>query len=119
MITLKKRLLMNEITDLLKGYINLKVNSCKEKLVEDLSMVSSRALAALVVTMLGAVVLQLLGIAAAFVIAELTGSFALGFFIVLLIFAVALIIVYLKRDSIFVDSMLRMYRKIIFGKEKR
>lgn len=110
---------MNEISDLIKGYINLKVNSCKEKLVENFSIISSRALAALVVTMLGAVILQLSGIAIAFFIAELTGSFALGFFIVLLIFAICLIIVYLKRDSFFMDSIIKMYRKIFFGKENK
>lgn len=110
---------MNEIADLIKGYINLKMNSCKEKLVDNFSLISSRALAALVITMLGAVILQLSGIAAAFFIAELTGSFALGFFIVLLIFAVALIVVYARRDSFFMDSIIKMYRKIFFGKENK
>ena len=110
---------MNEIVELLRGYISLKINSCKEKLAWDLSLVSSKALAALVMTMLGAVIFQLGGIATAFFIAELTGSFALGFFIVFLIFATALLILYFKRDSLFMDSMLKMYRKIVFGKERK
>ena len=110
---------MNEIVELVKGYINLKVNSCKEKLVWDLSLVSNRALAALVITMLGAVILQIGGIAAAFFIGELLGSLALGFFIVFLTFAVALIILYIKRDTVFMESMIRMYRKIVFGKERK
>lgn len=110
---------MNEIVELVKGYINLKVNSCKEKLVWDLSLVSNRALAALVITMLGAVILQIGGIAAAFFIGELLGSLALGFFIVFLIFASALIILYINRDSLFLNSMLKMYRKIVFGKERK
>lgn len=110
---------MNEIADLIRGYINLKLNSCKEKLAWDLSLVSSKALAALVMTMLGAVILQLGGIATAFLIAELTGSFALGFFIVFLIFATALVILYIKRDTLFFDSMIKMYRKIVFGKGRK
>lgn len=110
---------MNEIADLIRGYINLKLNSCKEKLAWDLSLVSSKALAALVMTMLGTVILQLGGIATAFLIAEFTGSFALGFFIVFLIFAATLIILYINRDSLFLNSMLKMYRKIVFGKERK
>ena len=110
---------MNEISDLIKGYINLKVNSCKERLIGNFSLISSRALAALAITMLGTVILQLSGIAAAFFIARLTGSFALGFFIVLLIFAAALIVVYIKRDTFFMDSMVKMYRKIFFVKENK
>ena len=110
---------MNEIADLIKGYISLKINSCKEKLVWDLSLVSSKALAALTITMLGAVILQLGGIAVAFFIAELTGSFALGFFIVFVIFAAALLILYTRRNTVFISSMIKMYRKIVFGKERK
>lgn len=110
---------MNEIVELVKGYINLKVNSCKEKLVWDLSLVSNRALAALVMTMLGTVILQLGGIAVAFFIGELLGSLALGFFVVFLIFAAALVVLYIKRDTVFMESMIRMYRKIVFGKERK
>lgn len=110
---------MNELAELIKGYVNLKVNSCKEKLVCDLSLVSSKALAALVMTMIGAVMLQIGGIATAFFMAELTGSFALGFFIVFLIFATALVILYLNRNSVFMDSMLKMYSKIVFGADRK
>lgn len=106
--------ILGNISELIKGYLNLRVDQYKLKVVEDLSLVSNNALVALVATMIGAVILQLSGFAAAFFIGELIGSTVLGFLIMIFLFIFILVFIYAKRHSIFLNNMIRMYKKIFF-----
>ncbi len=95
-------------------YMGLKVDCCKLKCIENLSIISNKLLVVLIATMFGAVVLQLLGFALAFLLAELTGSIALGFAIISATFAMFLAIVYAKRDTLFIKGLARMYKRMFF-----
>lgn len=106
---------LGEIQETAKEYINLRLDEYKLKGVENFSLLSNRILVILVATMLGAVMLQLLGFAFAFLIGELIGSTALGFAIMSVIFGCILAIIYAKRETLFTNRMIRMYMKMFFG----
>lgn len=110
---------LGEISQTAREYINLKLDEYRLKGVENFSIVSNRVLVILVATMLGAVILQLLGFALAFFIGDLLGSTAWGFIIMALLFGCALCMVYAKRETMFINKMVRMYMKMFFGNGNR
>ncbi len=109
---------LDDIRQTVKDYVNLKTDEYKLKGVENFSIISNKLLVMLIATMLGAVILQLLGFTIAFTIGELTGSTAIGFCATALLFAIALAIIYLKRETLFLNRMVRMYAKMFFGNNK-
>ena len=98
-----------------KEYVNLRVDEYKYKGVENFSIISNKTLVVLVAVMLGAVILQLAGFAVAFMIGELVGSTAAGFGITALLFAIGLVVIYIRRDTLFLSKMMRMYSRMFFG----
>ena len=98
-----------------KEYVNLRVDEYKYKGVENFSIISNKTLVVLIAVMLGAVILQLAGFAIAFMIGELVGSTAAGFGITALLFAIGLVVIYIKRDTLFLSKMMRMYSRMFFG----
>ena len=100
-----------------KEYVNLRVDEYKYKGVENFSIISNKTLVVLVAVMLGAVILQLAGFAIAFMIGEFIGSTAAGFGIVALLFVIGLLFIYMKRDTLFLQKMLRLYSRMFFGSE--
>ena len=114
---LDEKVELGSITETLKEYVDLKVDEYKCKGVENLSLLSNKALAVLVAIMLGAVILQFAGFSIAFIISAVTGSFAIGFGVVALAFAFMLMYVYANRDILFIGRMVKMYSKMFFGKE--
>ncbi|MBR2437843.1 MAG: hypothetical protein IKB26_02245 [Bacteroidales bacterium] len=109
---------LEDIQQTIKDYVNLRVDEYKLKGVENFSILSNKVLVILISTMLGAVMLQLLGFAVAFMIGEITGSTALGFGITAIVFAIALIAIYAKRETLFLNRMVKMYVKMFFGNRK-
>lgn len=109
---------LDDIRQTVKDYVNLRADEYKLKGVENFSIISNKLLVMLIATMLGAVILQLLGFTIAFTIGELVGSTAFGFCATALLFAVILAIIYLKRETLFLNRMVRMYAKIFFGTDK-
>lgn len=109
---------LGEVAETAREYVNLKIDQYKLKGVENLSIISNKTLVILIATMLGAVILQLVGFAFAFFIGELVGSTALGFIIMALVFGVVLWLIYAKRDTLFIDKMVRMYMKMFFSNNK-
>ncbi len=95
-------------------YVGTKLDNCKFKCINNLSIISNRILVTLVATMIGTVVLQMLGFSLAFLIAEITGSLALGFALISITFALFLVLVYIKRDTLFISNMIKMYKKMFF-----
>lgn len=106
---------LGELSETAKEYINLRIDEFKLKGVENFSIISNKALIILIATMLGAVILQLLGFAFAFFIGDMVGSTALGFTIIALIFGAALWFIYAKRNSLFLNKMVQMYMKMFFN----
>lgn len=110
---------ISEISGTAKEYLNLRLDEYKLKGVENFSLISNKVLVTLIATMLGAVILQLLGFALAFFTGDLLGSTALGFVMVALVFGSVLAVIYAKRDSLFINRMIQMYMKMFFGNNTR
>lgn len=110
---------LEELAGAAREYVDIRLDEYRLKGVENFSIISNRALVILIVTMLGAVILQLLGFALAFFIGNIFGSTALGFTIVALLLACTLAIIYAKRDTMFTNRMIRMYMKMFFGNSDR
>ena len=108
--------LLGIVADTAVEYLNIKIDEYKIKTVENLSLLTNRILVALIATMLGTVILLLLGVALAFVLGAMTGNIAWGFIIVAILFAEALLMVYISRKTLFLNKMKQMYMKMFFGK---
>lgn len=107
--------LLSMVADTAVEYLNIKVGEYKMKTVEDLSILTNKILVALVATMLGTVILLLLGVALAFFLGAMLGNMALGFIFAAFLFAQALFMVYICRKSLFMNKLKQMYRKMFFG----
>lgn len=114
---LDEKVELGSIKDTFKEYVDLKVEEYKCKGVENISLLSNKALAVLVAIMLSAVILQFAGFSIAFIISAVTGSFAIGFGSVALALVFILVYVYANRDTLFIGRMIKMYSKMFFGKE--
>lgn len=110
---------LDDIKQTIQDYVNLRVDEFKLKGVENLSILTAKAIVILIATMLGAVILQLLGFAIAFLIGEVIGSTAAGFGITAVLFATALCIIYAKRNTLFLNRMVRLYAKMFFSNNKQ
>ncbi len=102
------------IKDSLSDYINLKIDDYKLRGVEGLAIVSNKTIFLLLATMVGGVVLQLLGFCFAYLLGAIVGSTALGFFIVACIFLVLLIILFFYRKKLFTDKLVKLYISLFF-----
>ena len=111
--------LFSRIADTAVEYLNVKADEYKIKTVDNLSLLTNKILVALIATMLGTVILLLLGVALAFILGAMTGSIAWGFIIVAILFAEALLMVYISRKTLFMDKVKRMYLKMFFGNNRK
>lgn len=111
--------LFSRIADTAVEYLNVKADEYKLKTVENLSILTNKILVALTATMLGTVILLLLGFAVSFFLGQMLGNLAWGFTIVALLFAEALIMVYISRKTLFMEKVKRMYLKMFFGNNKK
>ena len=110
--------LLGKIADTAIEYMNIRVDEYKMKTVENLSILTNKILVALIATMLGTVMLLLLGVALAFFLGTMIGSIAWGFIFVAILYAQALLMVYITRKTLFMDKMKQMYLKMFFGNGK-
>ena len=110
---------LGDIKQTVQDYVNLRIDEYKLKGIENMSILSAKTLVILIATMLGAVILQLLGFAAAFLIGEIVGSTAAGFGITAVLFAIVLYIVYIKRNTLFLNRMVRLYAKMFFNSNRQ
>ena len=68
----------------------------------------------IVATIVAGVALQLLGLAAGYAIGEATGSNALGFTIMGILFLIVVLVLYLRRKKLFVNQLVRLFIKLFF-----
>ena len=106
--------MLEDIRQTLKDYMSLKMTEYKLKGAESSAIVTNRLLVILVMTILGGIILQLLGFSVAFMAGELLGSIPLGFGATALVFAAVLGAVYANRKRLFLNRMVRMYVRMFF-----
>ncbi len=110
----KKRTPFEEITNSAKEYANLKIDEYKLRSVEGLSTLFNLVLFIIVATIVAGVALQSLGFAAGYAIGEITGSNALGFAIMGVLFLIVVLVLYLCRKKLFVNQLVRLFIKLFF-----
>lgn len=106
---------LEDISHTAREYLNIRLDEYRLKGVENFSIISNKVLVTLIATMLGAVILQLLGFALAFFIGDMLGSTAWGFVIMAILFGCALGVIWAKRNTMFLSRMIQMYMKMFFG----
>jgi len=108
-----------EITDSAKEYVNLKMDEYKLRGVEGLSTLFNTVLFIIIAAIIAGVALQMLGLAAGYAIGEATGSTALGFTVMGVLFIIAVSILYLFRKRLFINQLIRIFIKLFFDDGKK
>jgi len=97
-----------------KEYLDLRLDDLKLRTVKGLSITLNRVLSLMLVLFAASIVMLALAVGLIFLIGDAIGSMAGGAFIVAGIFAVLAFVLYLLRDKLFTDSMVRMLVGIFF-----
>lgn len=110
---------IEDLRDSGKEYINLKIDEVKLKSVAHLAKLSNKLIVLLLAIMLGGVVLQLSGLALSYFIGQLVGSVALGFLIVAIFFLVILALLFIFRDRLFLNKLVRLFIGVFFENDNK
>lgn len=108
-----------QIAKELASYVNLRIDSLKLNLIENLSHMFSSMLGLLVFVVLVSMSLMLLTVAFTFWLGTVIGSMPWAMIIVALFFMVVAIIVFALRRRLIADSMVRMFSRMFFNSEHR
>lgn len=98
----------------LREYGTLQWEALRLKGVESLSLFLNAAAAGFVMVMLGSIALFFIGALVTLLLAELTGSWLLAVGIMAAVFTLALVIVALKRKTLFVNPLVRLLARMLF-----
>lgn len=108
---------IDELRDSGKEYINLRIDEIKLKSVENLAKLSNKLIVLLLAIMLGGVILQLSGLALSYFIGQLVGNTALGFLLVAIFFLLVLLLLFIFRDKLFLNKLVKLFVGIFFDTE--
>ena len=109
---------LDTLQESVREYLNLRIDDYKLRGVENLSVLFNKIIFTIIAVVLGGVAVQLLSLALGYLIGELIGSVAAGFFIMGIIVAIALFVLYLKRDKLFITQLIKLFIKLFFDNEK-
>lgn len=98
-------------------YIDLKVDEVKVHTAKGLSIALNRLLVAILLLTLCSIVLMSAAFGGVLLLGDLIGSYAAGAFIVAAIFLVLLIVLFLLRDKLFLNGLVRMFVRLFFEEE--
>ena len=113
---------LEELASSAKEYADLKIDSLKLKMVENLSVLFSKVLYALILFFLLGIAVAFLASAFSSYIGKLLDSATAGQLITAAIFIFISIILYMRRRKLFTNSMVSMFMQMFFEinqKEKR
>lgn len=102
-----------------KEYIELRKDGAKLRMAENLTLLSSRFISLLIMVLLGAIAVGFLSIALSSWLSELLNSPVLGPLITGGVLLLLLLMVFLRRERLFSNSLVKMFIKLLFSKEDR
>src|SRR5574344_234313 len=108
---------LDTLQESVREYLNLRIDDYKLRGVENLSVLFNKIIFTIIAVVLGGVAVQLLSLALGYLIGELIGSVAAGFFIMGIIVAIALFVLYLKRDKLFITQLIKLFIKLFRSEE--
>lgn len=109
---------LDNLRDTAQEYINLKIDDYKLRGVENLSVLFNKIIFALIAIVLGGVAVQLIALAIGYMIGELIGSVAAGFFIMGAVVLIVLVFIYIRRNRLFMSQLVKLFIKLFFENEK-
>lgn len=98
-------------------YIDLKVDEVKVRIAKGLSIALNRLLVAILLLTLCSIVLMSAAFGGVLLLGDLIGSYAAGAFIVAAFFLLLLIVLFLLRDKLFLNGLVRMFVRLFFEEE--
>lgn len=106
------------ISDEVKEYVSLRIQSLKLTAVENLSSFTSKSFGVFVFVLLLSIAVVLLTFGFTLWLGDLLESHALAFAIVGGVYLVASLVVFALRDRLIANSMVRMFSKMFFSNHK-
>jgi len=106
------------ISDEVKEYVSLRMQSLKLTAVENLSSFTSKSFGVFVFVLLLSIAVVLLTFGFTLWLGDLLESHALAFAIVGGVYLVASLVVFALRDRLIANSMVRMFSKMFFSNHK-
>lgn len=110
---------VEEFASTAKEYINLKMDEYKLRGVESLATLLNTLIFMIAATILAGVVIQLFALALGWWIGAMVGSVAVGLLIDGGIFVLIFLFLYLRRDSLFIDPMVKLCIKLFFDNDDK
>ena len=101
--------------DLVSGtadYVNLKIDELKLRTVKGLSVALNKLLLSIMFLTLGGIVLMAASFGTILLIGRLIGNYAAGAFIVAAFFLILIVVLYLLRDRLFINGLVRMFVRL-------
>lgn len=98
-------------------HIDLKVDEVKVRTAKGLSIALNRLLVAILLLTLCSIVLMSAAFGGVLLLGDLIGSYAAGAFIVAAFFLLLLIVLFLLRDKLFLNGLVRMFVRLFFEEE--
>lgn len=108
---------VNEFKDSAKEYVNLKIDEYKLRGVESLSTLLNKLIFILTATILASIIIQFLALALGWWIGSMIGSIAIGMLIDAVIFAIVFILLYLRRDTLLINPMVKLFINVFFSND--
>lgn len=105
----------DEMISSVKEYVALKIDELKLKGVEGLSLLCSKIIYIFLAALIIVIALLLLGLSLAFFLGEHFGSDILGFFTVGMFFVIIFAILYLFRNRLFINRLVRFFIQLLFN----
>ena len=111
----QNRTTADEMISSVKEYVALKIDELKLKGVEGLSLLCSKIIYIFLAALIIVIALLLLGLSLAFFLGEQFGSDILGFLAVGMLFVIIFAILYLFRDRLFINRLVRFFIQLLFN----
>ena len=110
---------VEEFKDSAKEYVNLKIDEYKLRGVESLSTLLNKLIFIITATILAGIVIQLFALALGWWIGSMVGSVAVGMLIDAGIFALVFLLLYLRRDTLFINPMVKLFINVFFSNDDK
>lgn len=101
------------------AYVNLKIDELKLRTVKGLSVALNRILLSVLFLTLGSIVLMAVSFGTILLIGRLIGNYAAGAFIVAAFFLILIVVLYLLRDRLFINGLVRMFVRLFFDDNEK
>ena len=108
--------------DLVSGtadYVNLKIDELKLRTVKGVSVALNKILPSVLFLTLGSIVLMAASFGTVLLIGRLIGNYAAGAFIVAAFFLIIIVVLYLLRDRLFINGLVRMFVRLFFDDNEK